>query len=260
MSASEARGVRTLRPLSDTDVTIDAGEVARFEAMAADWWNPRGSSALLHRINPVRLSYIRARALAQFDLDPTARASLLGLRALDVGCGAGILAEPLARMGAEVTGVDPADASIAAARAHAVLSGLDINYVAGSLRELPSDAQFDLVTCLEVAEHVADRDRLFLRIARLVRPGGLLIFSAPNRTPASWAAMILGAERLLRLLPRGTHDWHRFITPDEMREMLARVRLEVVDLQGLGFSPARGFELGRDLRVNYMGAAVPAAA
>jgi 2-polyprenyl-6-hydroxyphenyl methylase/3-demethylubiquinone-9 3-methyltransferase len=260
MKASEAADPDARREPDAVDAaasgTVDAAEVARFGAMASEWWDPRGSSALLHKLNPVRLAYIREQAIARFDLDPTARAPFLGLRALDVGCGGGLLAEPLARLGATVTGLDPAAESIAVAEAHARLSGLDIDYRQGSLETLPESDGFDLVTCLEVAEHVSDRDLFFARLAHLLRPGGVLIFSTPNRTASSWAAMILGAEWILRALPRGTHDWSKFIRPEEMRATLAAAGLRVTDMRGVTYSPARGFTIGRDLRVNYIGAAI----
>ena len=193
--------------------TIDAAEAGFFGALAGDWWDPRGSSAMLHRINPLRLRYIRD-AVA---VDPRSRTPLTGRTALDVGCGAGLLTEPLARLGAAVTGIDAARENIAAAAAHAAAGGLNISYRSVAVEELAAEGRtFDLVTCMEVVEHVADRPAFLRSLRTLTAPGGTLVMSTPNRTPLSYAALIVGAERIMRSIPRGAHDWHKFVTPEEV--------------------------------------------
>lgn len=246
-----------------TAPSVNPAEADFFGELAADWWNPRGSSAMLHRINPLRLGYIRAAALARFGRAANDRHALSGLRALDVGCGAGLLTEPLARMGASVTGLDAAADNIAVARLHAEAGGLAIDYHAGSVEALAASAaaggtRFDVVTCLEVIEHVADRTSFLAGIASLLAPGGLLVMSTPNRTPLSYATLIVGAERIVRNIPRGAHDWRQFITPDELTAALAAAGLLVTDLPGLTWRPGAGFALGRDTSVNYLLTAVPA--
>ncbi len=229
--------------------TIDAREAAHFGALAADWWDPRGSSAPLHQLNPPRLGWLREQIDRHWGADPRDRRPLAGRRALDVGCGAGLVAEPLARLGAAVTGVDAAPENVAAARAHAGLSGLAIDYRATDVAAL--DGLFDLVTCLEVIEHVPD-PRFFVRaLAARLGEGGLLVLSTPNRTPRSRAFLIDLAEGLGRI-PRGTHDYAKFITPDELGAMLAEAGLRVVDRTGIAWSVGRGFALSDDLSLNYL--------
>ena len=194
--------------------------------MAADWWNPRGSSAMLHRLNPARLGYIRERIDAHWDGDGETFTPLAGRRVLDVGCGAGLLAEPLARLGGAVTAIDAAPENIAAARAHA--GALAIDYRVGGV-ETAAGETFDLVTCLEVIEHVADAAAFVAGLAQAVAPGGLLILSTPNRTALSRLALITLAEGSGQI-PRGTHDWERFVTPDELGEMLADAGMRVIDV------------------------------
>lgn len=236
--------------------TTDPREAAFFGGLAADWWDPKGSSAMLHRINPLRLSYIRDACVTHWGLDPRARAVLAGRRALDVGCGAGLLTEPLARMGAAVTGIDAAAENIAAAQAHA--GTLPINYRSIAVEALAREgATYDLITCLEVIEHVADRPAFFAALRTLLAPGGLFVFSTPNRTPLSYATLIVGAERVLRTIPRGAHDWSKFVTPDEVTAELADAGLAVTGVQGMTWRPGTGFVLGRDVSVNYFGTAVP---
>ena len=233
--------------------TIDPREAAHFDAQAADWWNPRGSSAMLHRLNPVRLAYLRARINAHWGGNSKDRRPLAGRRSLDVGCGAGLLAEPLARMGAAVTGVDAAGEAIAAARAHARGQGLAVDYRHGGIEDVDAnseDRRFDLVTAMEVIEHVTDPAAFAAGLARALAPGGLLVLSTPNRTALSRTMIVTLAEGFGRI-PRGTHDADRFITPDEMRALLAGAGLEVVDVTGLAWSPTRGFVLSNDLRLNY---------
>lgn len=240
------------------NATQDLENVALFGTLAADWWDPDGQSKLLHRINPTRLRFIRDAAVAHFGLDPRARRPLSGLRALDIGCGAGLVAEPLARMGAEVQGIDAGADVIAAARAHAAGQGLSIGYQDGDVLAFAQDhaGQFDLVTCLEVVEHVTDVQAFVEAIARLLKPGGLLVFSTPNRTPQSWAVLIAGAEKITRLIPDGGHSWKQFLTPDELTQKLAAAGLRAERLEGLSWGPAKGFHLSPDLSVNYIGTAV----
>ena len=230
--------------------SIVTQEAAHFGTLAADWWNPRGTSAMLHKLNPVRLGYIRAQIDAHFGGDPAAMRPLSGLSALDIGCGAGLLCEPLARMGAEVTGVDAAPENIAAARAHAAQSGLSIRYEAGDFLGLDLP-HYDLVTSLEVVEHVADPAAFIAGLAARLKPDGLMILSTPNRTVASRLLMVEGAERLSQI-PRGTHHWDQFITPDEMRDLLDAAGLEVTDTAGIHFSLARGLTISDKLDLNYI--------
>lgn len=238
----------------------DSANIALFGTLAAEWWDPDGSSKLLHRVNPPRMAYVREAAVRHFGLDPKARRALSGLRALDVGCGAGLVAEPLARMGAEVSGLDAGAEVIDIARAHSQAQGLRIDYSVGELAAYAAErpASFDLVTCLEVVEHVNGVDAFLQSLAALLKPGGLLVFSTPNRTAKSWLALIAGAEKLLRLIPDGGHDWNRFLTPDELTAKLAAAGLGVERLDGLSWSLARGFHISDDLSVNYIGTALPA--
>lgn len=230
--------------------TIDAGEAAHFGKLAADWWNPRGSSAMLHRLNPVRLKFIRAAIDSHWHVDPAAFRPLAGKRALDVGCGAGLLAEPLARMGAHVTGVDAAPENIGAARAHAEGAGLAIDYRAGGIEQVAGE-QFDLVTSLEVIEHVADPGAFVAGLSAALAPGGMMILSTPNRTAMSRVAMISLAEGF-GAIPRGTHDWDKFLTPDALIALLDANQLVVSERRGIGWSPTRGFHIGDDEQLNYI--------
>jgi 2-polyprenyl-6-hydroxyphenyl methylase / 3-demethylubiquinone-9 3-methyltransferase len=230
--------------------TIRPEEAAHFGKLAADWWDPKGSSAMLHRLNPVRLRYIRERLNLHWNLDEHARRPLAGKSAADVGCGAGLLCEPLARLGAEVVGIDAAPENIAAARLHAEGQGLSIDYRTGSIDVLGPEP-FDLITSLEVIEHVEDPASFVRGLAGALAPDGLLILSTPNRTPVSRLAMITLGEGL-GAIPRGTHNWDRFLTPDELRVHLDSAGLEVLDTTGLSFSPARGFVLGDNLALNYL--------
>lgn len=229
--------------------TIDPAQAAHFGKLAADWWNPRGSSAMLHRLNPPRLAYIRRQAEAHWGLDGATFTPLAGKTALDVGCGAGLLCEPLARMGAEVTGLDAASENIHAARSHAMQSRLRIDYRVGSVEAL-SGERFDLVTALEVIEHVVDPAAFVRGLAAALADGGLLVLSTPNRTALSRLALITVAEGLGQI-PRGTHDWNQFLKPDELVAIVEAAGLRVIETAGLSFSPTRGFQTGDDTSLDY---------
>jgi len=237
-----------------TGRTIDPREAAHFGRMAADWWDPQGSSAMLHRLNPPRLSYLRGAVDAHWGGDPASFVPLDGLNVLDVGCGAGLVCEPLARLGGSVTGVDAAPENIAAAQAHAAASGLSIDYRSGSVEDM-SD-RFDLVTCFEVVEHASDQPGFVGGLARAVGDGGLLVMSTPNRT--AWSRFALaGVAEATGMIPRGTHDWHRFLTPDELTAMLAAAGMRVTDVTGLSLT-ARGFATGGSTALDYLLTAVRA--
>ena len=232
------------------NATIRAGEAAHFGALAADWWDPKGSSAMLHRLNPVRLAFLREAIDLHWQADSRGVKPLAGKRALDVGCGAGLLAEPLARLGAAVTGVDAAQENIAVASAHAAGGGLSIDYRCGDVAELGL-AGFDLVTSMEVIEHVADKPAFLAALKAALAPGGLMVLSTPNRTTKSRLLMVEGAERL-GLVPRGTHHWDDFVTPEELGELLAGVGLVMGAPKGIAWSPLKGLHLSDDLALNYI--------
>ena len=236
------------------NATIRADEAAHFGRLAADWWDPKGSSAMLHRLNPVRLGFVRqaidARWPKSAEGDSRSVTPLAGKTALDVGCGAGLLSEPLARLGAAATGVDAAAENIAVATDHARGAGLQIDYRHGDLAELGL-GRFDLVTAMEVIEHVADKAAFVAALKNVLAPGGLMILSTPNRTAASRLLMVEGAERL-GLIPRGTHHWDDFITPDELHALLADAGLVLGALRGIAWSPAKGLHLSDDLALNYI--------
>ena len=236
-----------------TAATIRPREAAHFGAQAGEWWNPRGSSAMLHRLNPVRLGFIRAEIDRHWGGDPRARKPLDGRRALDVGCGAGLLAEPLARLGAAVTGVDAAPESIAAAQAHAAAMGLAIDYRSGELATLGL-GRFDPVTCMEVLEHVADKPAFMAQLAAHLAPGGLLVLSTPNRTPAS-RALLVGAAEALGAVPRGTHDWHDFVTPEELAGLLDEAGLTAATMCGIAASPLKGLHISDNMALDIILAA-----
>jgi 2-polyprenyl-6-hydroxyphenyl methylase / 3-demethylubiquinone-9 3-methyltransferase len=242
----------TVKPKSGS--TVDADEVARFAALAADWWDPAGRMGMLHKFNPVRLGYIKQAACRQFARDPKRLDSLTGLRILDIGCGAGILSEPLARLGAMVVGADPAAANIAAAKLHAADAGLAIDYRATTAEALADAGEtFDLVLAMEVVEHVADLSLFVQRCAEMVKPGGLMITATINRTLKSFALAIVGAEYVLRWLPRGTHQWDKFVTPNELEAALARHGLTVMEDTGVIYNLiADRWQLSDDMDVNYM--------
>lgn len=228
--------------------TIDPKEAEHFGRMAAEWWDPKGSSAMLHKLNPVRLAYIRDRIDQHWSLDECNLRPLEGRRAADVGCGAGLLAEPLARLGAEVVGVDAAPENIAAAREHALGQGLAIDYRVGSVEALAG--RHDLVASMEVVEHVADPRGFVQGLASALADDGLLILSTPNRTALSRLMLIVIGEGTGRI-PRGTHDWDKFLCPEELCALLRDAGLEIVDTTGLAWGPARGFHLSDDKSLDY---------
>jgi 2-polyprenyl-6-hydroxyphenyl methylase/3-demethylubiquinone-9 3-methyltransferase len=234
--------------------TVDAAEVERFSRHAADWWDSRGPMAALHKFNPVRLAYIRDQAAAQFRRDAKMLDCLAGLRMLDIGCGGGILSEPLARLGAEMVGADPSEENIEIAREHAAESGLAIDYRATTAEDL-SDAgeRFDVVLAMEVVEHVADVPLFVSACAQMIKPGGLMVAATLNRTLKSFALAIVGAEYVLRWLPRGTHQWDKFVTPRELEMAVENGGLQVIGERGVIYNPlADRWQLSSDMDVNYM--------
>jgi 2-polyprenyl-6-hydroxyphenyl methylase/3-demethylubiquinone-9 3-methyltransferase len=236
-------------------VTVDPAEIAKFEAMAADWWDPHGKFRPLHMLNPCRLDYIVDQIAAEFGRDPKAPRPFEGLRLLDIGCGGGLLSEPMARLGAAVVGVDAAARNIPVARLHAEQSELAIDYRHGTAEALAEAGErFDVVLTMEVVEHVPDPAGYLAACRTLLRPGGLMVCSTINRNPKSWLFAIVGAEQVLRWLPKGTHDWRRFLTPDELFGLLAAAGLRPVDRKGFVFDPLgwRWRISDRDLSVNYV--------
>jgi 2-polyprenyl-6-hydroxyphenyl methylase/3-demethylubiquinone-9 3-methyltransferase len=234
--------------------TIDAAEVARFAALANEWWNPRGKMRPLHKFNPVRLAFIRDAACDHYGSDPKRLDCLSGLSILDVGCGGGILAEPLARLGAHVTGIDPAAENVAAARVHAEAGALAVDYRAATIEALAeSGKRFDIVVASEVVEHVTDVALFLHHCAECVKPGGLMVVTTINRTLKSFALVIVGAEYVLRWLPIGTHSWDKFVTPEELEAALAAAGLSVTDEAGIVYSPLTDqWRRADDMDVNYM--------
>ena len=230
--------------------TINPAEAAHFGTLAAEWWDPRGSSAMLHRLNPVRLTYIREAVDLHFDIDSSQLRPLVGKKALDVGCGAGLLCEPLARMGAKVTGLDAATENVAVALAHAEPQGLDIDYRNQAIEDF-GGRDFELVTSLEVLEHVDDPQAFINGLAGALADDGLMIISTPNRTALSKLLLVELAERTGQI-PRGTHHHEQFITPEELEELLRNAGLRVIDTTGLSYGPASGFSLSDNLALNYL--------
>ena len=237
--------------------SVDTAEVERFSRLAADWWDPRGPMAALHKLNPVRLGYIRDQAAARFDRDPKKLDCLIGLRMLDIGCGAGILSEPLARLGADMVGADPAEENIEAAREHAEEQGVAVDYRATTAEDLAEAGEtFDVVLAMEVVEHVVDVEDFVSTCASMVRPGGLFVAATLNRTIKSFALAIVGAEYVLRWLPRGTHQWDKFVTPRELETAVEDTGLRVTGERGVIYNPfADRWQLSSDMDVNYMLAA-----
>ena len=229
--------------------TVSSREAAHFGALAADWWDPKGSSAMLHRLNPVRLRYIREQFDLHFGSMASDRRPMAGKRALDMGCGAGLLCEPLARLGAAATGVDAAAENIAAANTHAASMGLTIDYRVGDTAAV-AGRTFDLVTALEVIEHVVDPQAFVAGLASALAPDGLLIVSTPNRTAMSRLALINVGEGL-SLIPRGTHDWNKFLTPGELTGLLTSSGLRVLDTCGFAYDPFRGARMTKTLDLDY---------
>lgn len=240
---------------------LDDTELDRFAALAAEWWDPKGKFRPLHQIGPVRLGFARDRMVEHFGLQAGGMKPLLGLSVLDIGCGGGLISEPLARLGARVTGIEPKEANIRAAMAHAAPQGLGIDYRVATVEDLAAAGEtFDCVVCLEVVEHVPDVAAFLVTCAALVRPGGLMILSTLNRTLKSFALAIVGAEYVLRWLPVGTHQWSRFITPEELRGHVERAGLAMGRVEGMVYSPlADRWSLAADTDVNYLAAAAKAA-
>ena len=239
--------------------SVDTAEVAKFEAMAAEWWNPEGKFKPLHMMNPVRLDYITRQIAAEFGRDLKAARPFEGLRLLDIGCGGGLLSEPMARLGAEVVGADAAERNIPVARVHAEAQDLPIDYRHTTAEALVAGGEsFDVVLAMEIVEHVADPAAFVATCHALLRPGGLMIASTINRNAKSFMAAIVGAEWVMRWLPKGTHDWAKFITPEELAGMIARAGLDPVDRKGFVFNPVswQWSISDRDLSVNYVAAGV----
>lgn len=245
----------TARTGQATGFSVDPDEVERFSALAAKWWDPRGDFAPLHKFNPVRLGFIRDQALARFGRDPASRRPFEGLRLLDVGCGGGLLSEPMSRLGFSVVGIDASERNIGTASVHAQAQGLAIDYRCATAEQLAEEGAepFDVVLNMEVVEHVADPDRFLAVCAGLLRPGGLMITATLNRTPKAFALAVVGAEYVLRWLPRGTHDWRKFLKPEEVRAPLEAAGLDVRGPFGVSYNPLSDrWSLGPDVDVNYM--------
>jgi len=245
----------TSEGLTRTAPTIVAEEVNQFASHAGDWWDPNGSEAMLHKLNPVRLKYIRDQVDQHWQADECSRTPLQGKTALDVGCGAGLLAEPMVRLGAQVTALDASADLIGVAQKHAAAMGLDIDYRVGDVQAL--EGEYDLITCMEVIEHVADAGAFVKALAKRLAPGGLLMMSTPNATSWSRLLIITIGEGLGRI-PRGTHDFEKFIAPERMKALLSDAGLKCLDVEGIAWSPTRGLHLSDDVRLNYLIAAARA--
>lgn len=241
----------------ESQPTLDPDEIDRFASLAGKWWDPEGEFRPLHKLGPARLAFLRSHLVRHFDRAELTAKPLSELNILDVGCGGGLISEPLARLGANVTGIDPAEENIAVAVQHAEPQGLAINYRACRVEDLVAEhAQFDAVVCLEVVEHVPDPQAFISTCAELLRPGGLFILSTINRTLKAYALAIVGAEYILRWLPIGTHQWDRFITPDELTRYCTAAGLQRPTFEGLIYNPLSGrWMSGADIDVNYMAAA-----
>lgn len=238
----------------DAASTVDPAEVDQFARLGAQWWDERGPMAMLHKFNPVRLGYIRDQVTAHFGRDPKKLGCLAGLRMLDIGCGGGILSEPLARLGALVVGADPAERNIEVARRHAAQAGVLVDYRATTAEALADAVErFDVVLAMEVVEHVADMPLFVKRCGEMVKPGGVMIAATLNRTLKSFALAIVGAEYVLRWLPRGTHQWDKFVTPGELEAAMIGAGLRVIDERGVVYSLlSDSWKLSNDMDVNYM--------
>jgi 2-polyprenyl-6-hydroxyphenyl methylase/3-demethylubiquinone-9 3-methyltransferase len=241
--------------MAETSTSVVPEEVAQFASHAGDWWDPNGSEAMLHKLNPVRLAYIRDQLDQHWALDEHSLKPLAGKSALDVGCGAGLLAEPLARLGAKVTAIDAAPGLIAAARLHAEGQGLDIDYRPAAVEKI--GGRFDLVTSMEVIEHVADPATFVRALAARLAPGGLMVVSTPNKTALSRLLMV-GLAEAIGAIPKGTHDFDKFIAPEMLKAMLTDAGLKCIDTEGISWSPTRGLHLSEDMRLNYLVTAVRA--
>ena len=258
-STAKSRSTTSRKPTSPharsrRDPTVDESEVARFSAMAAQWWDPNGRMRVLHKFNPVRLAFIKQAACRHFARDDRHLEALLGLRILDVGCGAGILSEPLTRMGAAVVGIDPSSANIAAAKHHAAQAALSIDYRVGTVNSIAEEGErFEVVLAMEVVEHVTDLSLFVRRCAEMLKPGGMIVVATINRTLKSFAFAIVGAEYVLGWLPRGTHRWDRFVTPDELSTALELHGLTVIDETGVTYEILGDcWQVSSDMDVNYM--------
>src|SRR3954454_22458573 len=238
---------------SATGSTVDPAEVAKFSKLSDEWWDPNAKIAPRPKTNPLRLAYIRDAACRKFDRNARSLSCLSGLRILDIGCGAGLLCEPFTRLGAQVIGIDPSATNIAAARLHADKSHLSIDYRCTTLEQMDARERFDIVLAMEVLEHVADVGMFINRCAAMLKPGGLMVLSTLNRNWKSFALAIVGAEYILRWLPRGTHQWDKFVTPDELARHLAANKLAITEQAGVVYSPfADKWSLSSDMDVNYM--------
>ncbi len=240
--------------MSDSATTIDQAEVDRFSRLAAEWWNPKGKFKPLHKFNPVRLTYIRDTVCAHFGRDPNAPKPLEGLRLLDIGCGGGLLSEPMSRLGADVVGADASETNIEVAKIHADQSGVEVDYRATTSEALEAAGEtFDIVLNMEVVEHVADVDLFMKSCAAMVRPGGLMFVATINRTTKAWGLAIVGAEYVLGWLPRGTHQYEKLVKPSEIDAALSGTGVEVFDRSGVFYNVlADEWRLSRDMDVNYM--------
>ena len=236
-----------------TASTVDPAEIAKFSKLSDEWWDPNGKMAPLHKINPLRLAYIRDAACRKFERNVKSLNCLSGLRILDIGCGAGLLCEPFTRLGAQVIGVDPSATNIAAARLHADKGHLSIDYRCTTVEQMDVRERFDIVLAMEVVEHVTDIALFLNRCAAMLKPGGLMVISTLNRNWKSFALAIVGAEYVLRWLPRGTHQWDKFVTPDELAHHLHNNKLAITEQAGVVYSPfADRWSLSSDMDVNYM--------
>jgi 2-polyprenyl-6-hydroxyphenyl methylase/3-demethylubiquinone-9 3-methyltransferase len=236
-----------------TQTTVDPAEITKFSKLSAEWWDPNGKMAPLHRINPLRLTFIRDAACRKFERNVKSLGCLSGLRLLDIGCGAGLLCEPFTRLGAQVIGVDPAEKNIAAAKLHADKAQLSIDYRCTTVEAMDARERFDIILAMEVIEHVSDVGLFLDRCASMLKPGGMMVVSTLNRNWKSFALGIVAAEYVLRWLPRGTHQWDKFVTPDELTHHLARNKLTVTDQSGVVYNPlADKWSLSGDMDVNYM--------
>jgi 2-polyprenyl-6-hydroxyphenyl methylase / 3-demethylubiquinone-9 3-methyltransferase len=233
--------------------SVDPAEVAKFSKLSDEWWDPRGKMAPLHKINPLRLTYIRDAACRKFERNVRSLNCLGGLRILDIGCGAGLLCEPFTRLGAQVIGIDPSASNIAAARLHAEKGHLSIDYRCTTVEDMDVRERFDIVLAMEVVEHVTDVGAFLKRCTAMLKPGGLMVVSTLNRNWKSFALAIVGAEYVLRWLPRGTHQWNKFVTPDELARHLADNNLTITEQAGVIYNPlADKWTISSDMDVNYM--------